>query len=717
MILTKTLLPPDFMKRARQTERIDFTDLPYGPVLEQVLSSIFVSLALLSQRRTKAAIRFDVRHKNINQNFSFLKSEVALGRDRHLVDHYEDLAGLRSRSKSARAGSTRISSLILNWFDRINNLDRWRITSPSKIPKRHGLPVAFLPSPLAILYDFLTDPDDPSTRAFSLVAVRNVLLRSLKIVPSGSGVPPDGWVTMTPEDVARALSTVATFRVGRDNIPAGIKNPIDSFVRHFLAMKGVLHLRFGSTKNAPSNGLEDRIRYCDGGSILGQNDLYEFRPDPDLDHLPELPEIVNEIWGGPIPIRGADTIFFGGMRFSEAGGLVIGISGGPGTGKTSLGLSLLGRLAPLKTRALYITAEEEPEDLYSRLSSIVPDNIKRLSFAPSYDRESTRREKWLVFRSCRRPGQTNSKLDSSVLQEFIEELTALKQELPRQVSETSPRPHPFRLMIVLDSLHSFYPEKLTEDEPQDEQYSLEQFVTDCRTLEAVVVLTFAEEWWGIKRIEYLVDTAIHLDYEKTTVRGRKPARLLILTKTRQQISRPGAHGFHLSGEQGFRIAPQIPSQLDKRSIFQSILPNSLRGVDVFRRPTFVDQAAEISLDIAKPVRQFDSNFVEGQLKIAENSHVLIHGKGSGGKAGLALKIALSPLITYGSKGFDEQASPESQKVLVISFLYAEQYYLNLLGRIANLARFEYSKDQQASGNPRLYVLSLYPVLYSTRRFV
>lgn len=693
----------------------DVDGLPYAEVVGQLLNGVFGALHVLARARLdgrQIESLGNEDYREINSAFSFLADRPREGINRHLnyyvaVDELPILRTTSTRSNKVDGSRfSRIGSLIANSFDRVDELERWRINAAPNKTARREKPVAFLPSPIAILYDLLVDPEDLSTRAYALVAIRNVLLRSFKVIPSGFGDVPEGWNMMTQSDVAKSLSTVSTFFHGRDNIPAARQIPVDAFVRHFLAAKGLLHLRFGSRDNKQSDGMTDRVAYCNQRVLQPNNPPFEFRADPELAHIPPLSEIENEIWGVPLPLRGADVVFYGGLKFSETGGLVVGISGGPGTGKTSFALSIAGRLAPLQVKTIYITAEEAPEDLYTRLASIVSDRIKRLSFAPAYDPKGSK--EWLVIRSGRGSDGARQTLGPDILTDFIEQARARREDSKKPKVSKLPATQPCKFVVIIDNLHSFIPSQSKDGEGPDKDQILEKLIAECRTIGALVIATFAKDWWGAGWVDYFIDSSIHLEYEQTDIRGLKPARLMILRKTRQQISRPGAHGFHLSGDAGFRIAPQIPSQLDRRAIFETSLPDQDWRIEVFRRPVYRDTLLALpSISGTGPVPRLVLASADRQLRIAKNSHVLLHGTGSGGKAGLALKIAAAPLFPINIRG--EKAFRQRRRVLVVSFLYPEEYYVNLFDHLVKLAEAEYDNlDGRLVRDVGVNVLTLYP---------
>jgi hypothetical protein len=96
-----------------------------------------------------------------------------------------------------------------------------------------------------------------------------------------------------------------------------------------------------------------------------------------------------------------------------------------------------------------------------------------------------------------------------------------------------------------------------------------------------------------------------------------------------------------------------------------------------------------------------------------NSNIFINGRGSGGKAALALKIAIAP--SFRVQRPRNLAAPRSEtlrliaraeKILLISFLYPEEYYQNILRRLTYLRRREYFEARLQ--NPRLHVEQLFP---------
>ena len=408
---------------------------------------------------------------------------------------------------------------------------------------------------------------------------------------------------------------------------------------------------------------------------------------PNLRNLPELGEIVNELWGLPIPVRGADTIFRGGLKFPARRGLVCALHGGPGSGKTSLSLGLAAALAPFGIRTMYITAEEQAADLKSRTNGLVASEFRRLSFFPAADSE------WLQIVELDRPGPKGN-----MLRALGAQFDKIAEDIARWTAEADEEggpPLPCRTIVVLDGLHDLA--RRCDNEAGTSQSELQAFIESCKRLEALVILTTGVEWESDRSIDYLVDVAMRLSLSTEAVYGTKPDRSISLTKARHQLCSPGAHGFQLSGQKGVRFTPQINYQLDRLAIWEPKLPDQLLYKRVLCRALPARQLAR--LEKSRPV-EFEE--VVGGTRIFARSNVFLNGQGSGGKAGLALKIAISPFFRVR----DETLVDRPEKVLIISFLYPREYYENLHERLKRTRQAEYRAEKAPSS--RIEVIHLYP---------
>lgn len=690
----------------------------------------------------------------INREFVWLVHVTPAGKNRHLIESSDGLLSLRTSKLRARSelpeavalilerlaseisgtssdlepewntladyiqpGPTRISSLLLESFrgisfkrlqkggnsaGRVENLDSMQ--SELGLAKYASVRrITGVPSPLAIVYDFLTVPEMPGTRAFSLLACRNYLFTEFQLVPKIE-TDSNAAAVFTPSQIEDAASAVwtslraRTYSLGQDKLPPGRPGDINGLLRHFLAAKRMLQLYFRSAS--------DSLIYFERAQLLPSkkpmtvesnsgNYEFEFGRSRFLEKLPDVGEIVNELWGLPIPIRGADTIFRGGLKFSTQQGLVVAIHGGPGSGKTSLALALAAYISPFGIETLYLTAEEARNDLIERVAGLVPDAVKRLDFFPTHVEDTIHFE---ILKS------DDPNADSM---EHLERLLADLETLLASEESSDSRgvfaiPKPCNCVIVLDGLHDLFATgHVFGREPKDRANQLGKLyglVKKLRRLRALVILTTGVSWAGDSALDYLVDVAIRLNFDSVEDYGAKPDRRITLSKARHQLCAAGTHGLQIAGANGVRFSPQINYQLDRRSYWKARLPNK---------------------EIIRPALRRATKFSEGDLGSAhffnsrhsvdvfDGSHVFINGQGSGGKAALALRLALSPVADLNSS--NENFLSRREKILVVSFLYPYEYYDHLHNEISKTLKREHPLlAKSKNGGSRISVIHLYP---------
>ena len=569
-------------------------------------------------------------------------------------------------------------------------------------------PHTLIPSPALIAMCAMTSPDDPATQAYALLAIRTVLCRRFKVWPVISEFQhdvPDGFEAIGESRIMKEIGAVNTFLDHRDN--RSTLDPIKQFVAHFLAARGMLHLRLKDDAHAIEYLKTGHFAPVENRDSERWGKWPEYRLSDRYPRLPGAASFINEMIGIPLPIRGADTVFFNGLKFSANIGLgdstlsrdepkgkdtapskslVIGVSGAPGTGKTSLGLALGAALSPLDTQTVYITFEEDERDLTTKLVTLHQLKLERLSY-------SHKGLDWFI--PCRLSGLDLADFESRVLGE-LQKRNRLYNQLINESNGDRTLAPPVPMLVVVDSISAVWMEGGGED---SKEYSgatlessrggkkekssairrkrLEDFVNRCRNLGALVILLSAakSEFSGI--LEYLVDVVITLHVENGTDHTQKPLRTFTLSKSRHQMARHGTHVLHLSKESGFRIAPQLPSQIDSRHALRHLLWDQETFLDVLN----VHRSPESVLDRTE------------LLRLHTRSQILIHGRGSSGKAGLALKIALAARFT--ANGFStEQSYP---RVLIVSFLYPEEYYETLRKRIIQRQPNEIERSVQDLG--------------------
>src|ERR1051326_198253 len=571
-------------------------------------------------------------------------------------------------------------------------------------------------SPLFFVREYLTDPAYSASDAYAHALIRAEIfsqaLRFAEIYPDSDeptdvrqGAPFDRirWYIRFDRIVA-SLQKIERFWLIRDNVA-----PVDAtdfIVMHLLASRGYLVLRFGKKK------LRDGLWRISRRDCFSRKSLiptpgttYEFRVLPEVRRLPGASEIANEIDGLPIPVPGSDTVLFRGLRFAENSGVVARIAGRTGTGKTSVALGIAVALAPLGTRTVYLSCEEQPADLEHRIQTLVPQNVRRLDVFNRID------DDW--FSAEHVSGDTNQKYKK--VQEFLE---YIKTKYGTNGSRLKTPPGAARLLIVIDGVH----ELLRNTEGGSQQLFADQariLIEECRNTGAFVLILSAKmEQSQPDELDYLVDFVAGVDFSSEEA-WEEPTRIINIYKTRRQSSRVGAHVLHISGRQGLRIAPHVSAQLEQRRDFKWVRPRTDYIFDFMVRPHV---AGEV-----KP------NRITPSIEIFDRSQILITGVGSAGKSAFALKLLTASLLprhevnetisrlqtsrkagprhlqrtlfdtsavlsdpeTIGTNGQEasiqeeidlgaswfESIMPNHRKLLILSFLYQEDFYRETWKRI------------------------------------
>jgi len=635
------------------------SNLPFAGISRAVLSVIYDSLHIIYSARFSDT----PEHEMIA---SLRKAALPLTKERWAKPptrknpHVWQGAGQSSGTSSRRgAGATqqripRIGKLCIEAVARAETFSY----DSSNGGRLQGV---LVPSPLSILVDVLTIPEHPESSAYGFALARSLLLSHFKItLPERS--QSEGWKPLTVPEIHDALESFRIYFKHRDNIHRPKSAPERDFLANFLALGKVFVLRFGTvgkmvSADGPRGAEEDCLAFLRSKQFLSSasqlEDRYEFRlATPDFVDLPDTQEILNSLLGIPLPFAGAHTVFFGGLRRSHQESAVVSVSGAPGTGKTSFALALSAVLAPFGAKCLYCTFEEDEETLMRRAESLIPTYFRRTSLL------NTGKPSWLW------PiGLNVSDVDSIAhfRDEYLVPLTSRLVTARDSIREAGEPTAPIvPMLVVLDGLTALFAKANSEgiDEICD-------FVRELLALNCLVLLLSADGIPSDSRLEYLVDTVISLRHEGTESPDTRPVRLFALAKTRLQMSRPGAHLLHLSGSRGLHLSPQLSSVLDSHKSRRAILPNTGACFDSLRP----DNKSETSAR-GRGAAPF-------LVKVFPGSKILIDGHGSSGKAALALRLLMAPVLDLESLEPIQFPKHRPPRTLVVSFLYPEEYYLKL----------------------------------------
>lgn len=554
-----------------------------------------------------------------------------------------------------------------------------------------------IPSPLLFIRRLLTSEDYLASEAYAHAVVRAEIFAA-----TARSFPPNKKQNLYEyianqigyKSVGDTLKTMTSYSEKRES--TNITKPIQFIVGHYLASLGLA--RISLSRNPQNRGpSRNEYRLFSVHEFLDRKSLdifpekspnrrddygYEIKLTATPSDLPSIPQILNDLEGIPFPVPGAKTVFAGGIRMTELGGVVVRISGKSGSGKTSLALAACVGLAPLGTETFYLSCEEERDDLLDRISTVTPAFV-------STNRVFSGKSAEGAAGSSSHPLTPNDKhenawfhtyhLDSNdARSNFEDALSFVDQIMEKYETESGDRPRyrapgtvPY--VVVLDGVHELIDRDAYElilkdpsesDEANDGPISeLHRLIEKYRKLNVLVMLVSADfDNPVFSSLDYLVDVVVELGNNQDVDAPHKPLRTASLTKTRRQFSNTGTHKFHISKRDGVRFYPNLEATIEQ---FKS-----------------------------RNWQQPDDNFVfdfllnqDPSLQIFNKSQTVIAGKGSGGKAGFALRLLTSPLTpreertpSFGQPNSTGVAG-HARRCLVISFLYPESYYSGLVRKI------------------------------------
>jgi hypothetical protein len=362
-------------------------------------------------------------------------------------------------------------------------------------------------------------------------------------------------------------------------------------------------------------------------------------------------------------------------------------------------------LSPFKTTTIYLSLEEEKEDLQAKLYTLIPDYLKDLSVytKPEFLSNGERplpnsQTNWF------NPFKIKTGLTINELTELLKLLYSdlISKRQTRKIHHNSHNvalPAICPLLLVIDNINELFADPILGKEKYDD---LEKFIEQCRNMGALVLLIAADDIPKKVNLDYFVDVSIHLCQTSIDKQYEKPIRIFQLIKTRHQVSRQGSHVFHISNSRGFRISPQVPSQMDKREKIRILLPSEDKFIH--------------TLNIIYNNGNYKYN---SYLPISCQSQILIHGYGSSGKAGFGLKLLLTPFLPKKVNLSDEnkiiftEKKGARNKVLIVSFLYPEEYYETVYNKIKK----QISSEGLGNCDNSYHVKAFYPGFLTPEDFV
>jgi KaiC/GvpD/RAD55 family RecA-like ATPase len=562
-----------------------------------------------------------------------------------------------------------------------------------------------VPSPLYIALQLLTDPDTPASEAYAVAALRSELTRR---------IAPARILHFTHENVSRALEVIK----GRSSTSKKTRTGVDRsggetlFILHYLAMKGVLVLEIEWSNKQPKarvdrvlSSLDNLFSLTPASKQQGLGLNVNFRLDPDYNELPSASELLNELEGLPIPIEGATSIFFGGLRFGHRGDIVAAVTGSFGTGKTTACLSIAAALAAVGCRTLFLSCEEAAADIEARLEEATPNFLSQATplFRNIQGQDFRNRHplRWFRAHSLQLLEQAN---DENV--DVVLELKSLIDEAMRDASlfkpfraqnELDSMPAFARPVIIVDGFHQLFREGGNKE--VEIERSLRRLINYCKELKAVCIFTVASGEPEMHRLDFLCDIVLELTREGFDSPEQPVGRVIKVLKARRQPSLSGAHRFHISGDKGFRVKLNVAAHAEISKEMRWVEPDA-------------DNRIWLDIDIA----------------LHSKSQTLIYGTGSSGKAGLALRVlSRRPVsekhLLRANDLFAKNSSPKmmppyyESRTLVISFLYQAHHYKSLINKVSRKALHNDLERVLSPDRLTVDVIPLYPGQLSPEDFL
>lgn len=689
---------------------------PFGDISHEILKEWYEAAALFIDAKNLFSDEKSFVGA-VNNCFKSLASHPT-NFDHHIsgARHGVYATARRANSKKERIQKTRAFLLLEQMFQGFTYSQHPLLEKPDITTERIRIP-----SPLLFLRRLLTSEDYLASEFYAHAVVRaEIFAATVRSFPPTKDKNLYEYVgeQIDYRSVSAALNTMISYSNKRES--TYISKPIEFIIGHYLASLGLA--RISLSRNPQEHGpkrAEYRIfsvseffkhkcldilpkKTKDKRDDFG----YEIKLTVSSSDLPSIPQILNDLEGIPFPVPGAKTVFAGGVRMTENGGAVVRISGKSGSGKTSLALATCVGLAPLGTETFYLSCEEEKDDLLDRISTVTPSfintnrafsskGLEGISHTNS-DSGNLSEVGWFhTYHLNSNDARSNFEDALSFVDQIMEQYKEEKGGHPRY---RAPGTVPY--VVVLDGIHELVDRDALElimKEPANDSdefadgpiAELHRLIEKYRKLNVLVILVSADfDTPVFSSLDYLVDVVVDLDNNHTLDTPHKPLRTASLTKTRRQFSNTGTHKFHISKRDGVRFYPNLEATIEQ-----------------FK-----------SRNWQQPDDEFFFDFLtnkEPRLQIFNKSQTVIAGKGSGGKAGFALRLLTSPLVpkNEGSRSLEDLTIDTNEtmrrRCLVISFLYPESYYSGLVDKIRR-SKFSDNATDYPSPDFDFSALTFYP---------
>lgn len=519
-------------------------------------------------------------------------------------------------------------------------------------------------------------------------------------------------------------------RIGasRAAIRARSLEPTEQFLIDLLAMTGHLH------------------RWMEPGVLGGFLDEFERSPlgidptsgrsfgSPDAEFElsfvggpPDLATVQELAFGQPIGVPGLAEALHGFVPIpvlraedsaGQSGGRIALLTGAPGSGKTSICLSVAARAAEMGCHVHYIATEEQEGGLRSKLLTAGgPDSLTRC-FAPAL-RQTSGIAQRLRFRlapydddletidalvteleapSVRGPAAYPvQEPEAGVFFDDDDEASGSSGPGPTEHQQSAkPLTLDFTRVLVIDSLAVFLETQL-DDESQlrHRRRRMGRLLQKLRESGVLVVLVGGNAEARNPTLTHLVDDVIRLPEAKRAgeLDGGQtpPVRRLVVAKSRYQGSATDAQVLHLGVAGGIRVSPSL----------SALASHTRRRERRGRRDGRVAVLWQPDDSRAAPPST--------ALVLQSVGNTLIHGRGTASKSRVAMATVLEPRVRRGSDlaSFSsyltsrrersaayrerEVASIRRSRILVLSFFGRDDYYRDALGAAVAARGVEYSE--------------------------